>query len=140
MPEIIDAVTETKTSIAPTQEKRIAGKCPWCEDRRPKIEKDLAALLPLYNADQERVQQVREQLEAQGKSTLGLVNQYGLELKELRAEKDRNKDYKLLNIGHKVQCGGCGKMWDHAAIGKPYSLELERGIAYAEEKEKKKVA
>lgn len=39
----------------------------------------------------------------------------------------------IKEAGTKYQCLDCGKYWEDSAIGKPYSLELERGEAWQRE-------
>lgn len=38
-----------------------------------------------------------------------------------------------------LQCVECGKMWSRAALGKPYSIELERGDLWAKENKAKQL-
>ena len=43
-------------------------------------------------------------------------------------------DSKLLpSIDNSYQCNTCGKHWDKTALGKPWSLALERGPAWERE-------
>lgn len=94
-------------------ERKIAGKCPWCEKRKGEIDGQIKAL------DKEDPM-------------------YKIVSKELAAEKERVNNATLV-VTHKPQCTSCGKYWDAEAIGKPYSLELERGAAWAREQEIKRL-
>ena len=51
------------------------------------------------------------------------------------SEKKKVKsDYSVRNVGLGYhQCDFCGKTWEKAALGKPYSIELERGAAWTRE-------
>lgn len=54
---------------------------------------------------------------------------------ELKGELKKAVKNVVRNVGHKWQCETCGKMWEVAQLGKPYSVELERGMAWVREKQ-----
>lgn len=46
---------------------------------------------------------------------------------------EKEENTVLEQIGGRYQCNTCGKNWRKADLGKPWSLELERGPAWARE-------
>jgi hypothetical protein len=51
--------------------------------------------------------------------------------------KEENSTVSLVNGRH--QCNTCGKIWRVEALGKPWTLELERGIKWAQENKAKEL-
>ncbi len=58
---------------------------------------------------------------------------------EMKGDIKKATDSVVRNVGHKWQCETCGKHWDLNQLGKPYSLELERGINWVREKQAREI-
>ena len=91
------------------QGKRSTSECPWCVYRKPEIE--------------DRLKELNKNPKL-----------HGAEIAELEEEQEKFKDGSFVrNVGGKYQCDDCGKQWAPSDLGKPYSIELERGEAWVTE-------
>ena len=54
---------------------------------------------------------------------------------EMKGPIHKKEDSVVGNRGHKWQCHTCGKFWEVQQLGKPWSLELERGAAWVREQQ-----
>ena len=83
--------------------------CPWCAYRKPQVASELKEL----NKNPK-------------------LNEY--QIGELNTEAAKYKDGSLVRLaGTKWQCDDCGKHWEPTSLGKPWTVELERGEAWAKE-------
>lgn len=133
-----DAGSGVVAQVGPTSEKKVAGKCPWCEYRKEKIGAEIKEAKAAFETEAKRLEDYRKQLIEAGKEPKPMTNIYRTPLKELEGEQERGKGYILL-MTHKVQCTGCGKFWSPDAIGKPWTLALERGTEWEREQKLKQL-
>ena len=84
-------------------EKKVTGECPWCSHE------DEGLTVPVEQADKKGV--VRSEMVPK-----------------------ESVESKVISIGgDNMQCQTCGKNWKKAQLGKPWTIELERGEAWARE-------
>lgn len=118
--------------------KKHPGDCPYCKIALKDLITEALEAKKQADAHEPVLEAQRQTYRDKGETVPPLKNPYRLEQKDLDARVEQMKKSHLLDEGgRKIQCQGCGKHWDKEAIGKPYTLDLERGMAYIEEKGKK---